>query len=180
MLLRLNSEMFSDPKYECCTTQEVFDEIFQTRRFKEKYPWRINYRHAIKPISAGIVVNTARYKNVEMAVNISANNKSNYNLSKEDKSVVILSQLLPDIKEGVNEVAISTTDTILKNFSEDEFDIENIEPLAVVNSWLRRGVWQFDPSSHISIFKEWLAHEPPPSYAAKRDFKNLTGRDFPK
>ena len=181
MLLRLNPAMFRDSCYECCTTQEVFDEIFQTRKFKDKYSWRDTYRGVIKPIPQGNVINATQYKNVSAAVNISLQEHSCYNLSREDKSVVILSLLLPDIQPNVSDVAISTTDRALIAFSQEEFDLENIEPLEIVNIWLEKGAFIFDHVTHMPIFEDWIAKgEPFPSPAAKRRFKQLTGYDFPK
>ena len=52
MLIRIAPDIFIDERYRCCTINLVRGEIFQNSRFKEKYPWRDDYKDKIKGISA--------------------------------------------------------------------------------------------------------------------------------
>jgi len=51
MLLRIAPQMFLDDTYQCCTIAEVRNEIFQTQKFKNKYPWREKFKDKIKPFA---------------------------------------------------------------------------------------------------------------------------------
>ena len=68
MLLRLNPEMLTDPKFGCCTTQEIRDEIFQTARFARDYPWRNEFRNKIQVVPLGSVTHAPSYENAKLAV----------------------------------------------------------------------------------------------------------------
>lgn len=187
MLLRLNPEMLVDSKYGCCTTQEVRDEILRTTKFADKYPWRIDFRDRIQAVPQGIVIHAPSYANAIFSVNAQLKhinpNEGSYNLSREDRSVIVLAQILPELSiftiDDPDDVVLSTTDRRLHDFAEKRFEIENIEPLDVLNSWLAAGSWSYDDQRHESILREWADREPEPSIAAQKRFKKLTGQAFP-
>ena len=187
LLLRLNPEMLTNRKFGCCTTQEVRDEIFRTARFAEKYPWRVNFRNKIQAVPQADVNRAPGYADAIWAVKVELEHidpgEGSYNLSREDRSVIVLAQILPELSiftiDDPDDVALSTTDRRLREFAERKFEIVNIEPLDVLNSWLEAGIWRYDDQQHDSILQEWADHEPEPSIAAKRRFKKLTGQAFP-
>ena len=187
MLLRLNPEMLTDPKFKCCTTQEVRDEIFRTARFAKKYPWRSGFRDKVQAVSMGAVIHASSYDDAVSAVKAQLEHinpdEGPYNLSPEDRSVIILAQILPELPDFAvddpDEIALSTTDRRLRDFAEIRFEIENIEPLKILNFWIDFGIWDYDDQIHGPILQEWADQEPDPSVAAKRCFRKLTGYTFP-
>ena len=187
MLLRLNPEMLVDPKFGCCTTQEVRDEIFRTARFAKKYPWRSDFRDKVRAVFRGMVIRASGYDDAVFAVKTQLTqidpDEGPYNLSPEDCSVVILAQILPELPgftvDDPDDVALSTTDRRLRDFAETRFEIENIEPLMILNSWINSGIWSYDDQIHGPVLREWADQEPAPSVAAKRYFRKLTGYTFP-
>ena len=188
MLLRLNPEMLTDPKFECCTTQEVRDEILQTARFAEKYPWRVGFRDRIKVVPLGRVKSAPNYNDALLAVKAQLEHvnpaEGSYNLSREDRSVIVLAQILSELSvfdiNDPDDVALSTTDSRLKDFAENRFEIENLEPLAVLNYWLDKGLLSYDSPTYDPILQEWADQEPAPSVAEKKRFRKLTGKTFPQ
>jgi hypothetical protein len=40
MLIRIEPDMLTDSRYGCVTIRKVWEEFFQTQKFKSKYPWR--------------------------------------------------------------------------------------------------------------------------------------------
>ncbi len=51
MLIRIASDMFLDPKFECVTITDVVKEIFRAQKFKNKYPWRKRYKSSISRLA---------------------------------------------------------------------------------------------------------------------------------
>lgn len=187
MLLRLNPEMLTDSKFGCCTTQEVRDEIIRTSKFADKYPWRVDYREKIRVIPKGTVIHASSYRNAAFSVKAQLDqadpDEGPYNLSEEDCSVIILAQILPELHflsiDDPGDIAISTTDRLLINFAEKRFEIENIEPLELLNTWIENGFWIYNSQDHDAILQEWAEKEPRQSFAARKHFKKLTGHTFP-
>jgi len=54
MLIRIAPEMFLNESYDCYTIKEVWEEMFQTTKFKNKYPWRVNFKKNIKILPSTI------------------------------------------------------------------------------------------------------------------------------
>ena len=104
-------------------------------------------------------------------------------MSTEDCSVIILAQILPELQgfsiDDPGDIAISTTDRHLKNFAEERFEIENIEPLELLNTWIEKELWNYNSQDHDAILQEWADKEPLQSIAARKHFKRLTGHTFP-
>ena len=44
MLIRIVPDMFMDERFECVTVHDVRKEVFQTQRFKTRYPWRNEFK----------------------------------------------------------------------------------------------------------------------------------------
>jgi len=42
LLIRIAPQMFIDDKFNCFTVREVWEEVFQTQKFRTKYSWRDN------------------------------------------------------------------------------------------------------------------------------------------
>lgn len=185
MLLRIEPNMLKDTRFECVTTQDVRNEILQTPKFKDSHPWRSEYRDKIQVIPEGTVRNSSNYRIIEDAIVRNSRlaitkDGGKYNLSKEDRSVIVLSQLLSNIAgfENITDIAISTTDGLLKEFAENEYEVLNIEPLDIISNWLEDKLLCWDDDK-TDILRNWALNEPQPSLKAKRRFKGLSGFDFP-
>jgi hypothetical protein len=70
MLIRIAPEMFIDDGFGCRTVAEIRDEIFQTQKFKEKYPWRTDYKDKIIPIRIGAQKKAEVEKNYRLISNM--------------------------------------------------------------------------------------------------------------
>jgi hypothetical protein len=170
--------MFSDPEYGAMTLPCVVNEIFQTQKFKDKYPWRRNYKNKINPKSH---INHDDYKLAFSAVNAlidigTENEKTGrlFDLSKADKEVAAFA-----IAHGCE---ISTGDQGIIDLMAQEFSEEfqgNLSPLELINVWLVAGLLHWDESRH-RILEEWaITEERPQPLAAIKKFTELTGQKYP-
>lgn len=176
MLLRIAPDMFTDPSYECMMTQTVYQEFIQTQKFKNKYPWRGTYRQHLKSVSQGdlddagygLKLNIIKTIN-NTAIRVSTGRR--YNLSRADTEVAAATVCLA--------AKITTGDINLAAFLADQFDIECISALGLVNLWLEKEIltWNNDRQA---IIEEWisLGERPQPKKDIRR-FERLTGCDYP-
>jgi len=179
MLIRIVPEMFCDPKYECVTINVVYREIYQSSRFKNKYPWRDQYKSKI--VAMGTTAeNTpdilAKYKIVENLVETRGvvNKKTGqpFYLSDTDKKIAACASAL--------RYNVSTVEHDLTDFLNQEFTIRVIKPLAIINYWLRKKIILWDDFKQ-SILEDWTKTEGAlPSRRDIEKFEELTGREYPK
>ena len=179
MLIRIAPEMFCDPQYECVTINKVYREIFQSSRFKNKYPWRAQFKSKI--ITLGTTAENTpdiqqKYKIVENLAEtkelINKKTGRSFDLSKTDKEIAACALAL--------KYAVSTVEHDLTDFLGQEFDIRVIRPLAVINYWLRKGIIEWDEYKQ-GVLEDWAINEGATS--SKRDiqkFEELTVRAYPK
>ena len=178
MLIRIAPEMFTDPKYECETITDVKNEIFRTTKFKNKYSWRTEYKNKIKTISA-TELETEEYKNnLKLIKNlldeciINENTGKIIDLSRVDKTIAAFAV--------TKNHRITTADKNLAAFINQQFEINNIFPLEILNDWIDKGIIKVDESI-ISHLQKWIYDEEPPQpIDAIKKFEKLTGRTFPK
>ena len=179
LLLRIAPEMFIDPKYECITIPEVFHEIFRTQRFKGKYPWRIEYKSKVKPLPYSSYKTSsfdAVHKSIQRLLDASVADSLSgqvFNLSPEDH-VLAACAIAKDCE-------LSSGDAKLVAFLRQQFPDMfrgNLTALEVINRWLENKVLDWDNSKH-AIVGEWKKNEAPQTKSAVKQFKYLTGRDYP-
>ncbi len=176
MLIRIVPDMFIDTKYGCFTINEVLNEIFQTQKFKNKYPWRTDYKSKIFPNTSlfqrdenfNIVFNVI--KNKISAGTINRLTGRYFDLSYVDKFVAAYAIN--------NDLSISTSDKDLINFLKQEFDISNICPLEIINTWLKSEILIWNDEHH-KLIREWIVDEEPEQpRSAKKEFERITGYRF--
>lgn len=176
MLLRIAPDMFTDERFECATIPEVRKEIFQTQKFKTKYPWRTQFKAKIKTLGSQYA-QTEQFslyleviKNLIESGSINQRTQKCFNLSRVDQ--IVAACVL------ANGYDLTTGDNDLIDFMKQEFSQENIFPLEVVNRWLRKGliIW----NSHFqTIIEDWdksNENKQPPK--AIKEFEKLTGYGY--
>ena len=176
MLVRIVPNMFIDAKYACVTLNEVHDEIFQTQKFKYKYPWRTDYKSKIIPNTSllqrdenfNIVFGVI--KNKIYAGTINRLTGRYFDLSFVDQIVAAYAVTYS--------LLISTADKSLIDFLKQEFDINNLYPLEVINTWLKNKILVWNDELH-KFIKEWIVDEEPVQpRAAIKEFERVTGYHF--
>lgn len=176
MLIRIAPNMFVDVGYDCATIIEVKNEIFKTQKFKSKYPWRNEYKNKIQPIPyVKEKMETAEFNFnlVTNLVNSEVFNKKTgriFDLSRVDRKIV--SYVL------AYELSLSSTDSDLVQFLEQEFDKKNKYPLNILNSWIKSGLLNYNPSLE-EIILDWTKDSEPNQ--PKKDiseFEKITGHKY--
>ena len=179
MLLRIAPQMFLDDTYQCCTIAEVRNEIFQTQKFKNKYPWREKFKDKIKPFAFS-ADEKRRYDAFLSTIDVvldnhieNENNGKPFDLSPVDRKVIATALACGH--------KISSTDNALLDFAEQQFpdDFQGyILPLGVVNLWLSKKLisWNNELEQFLS---DWKAqNEPPQMREDKSMFYKLTHRKY--
>ncbi|MBD3393968.1 MAG: hypothetical protein GF410_18300 [Chitinivibrionales bacterium] len=173
MLIRISPEMIRDPKYECATVQAVRREVFGTRKFKDKYPWRTDFKAHLKAVSPSkldpLVLDVVKQVSEEH-INASEDNAP-FRLSPEDKEVAAFA--------ASNGWEVGTGDKGLQDFLDQEFDIKSHSALEVLNIWLKKKVIAWTQEMD-KVLREWAEQrEKPQPQDAKKLFAKLTGKKYP-
>ena len=176
MLLQIAPDMFSDPRFECLTIQDVYEEIVRTTKFKTKYPWikesRTNIRSLPLSESNSEKVNLIFNAITTMIRNGVKNKKTDksFDLSREDRKLIACA--------SAYRYSLSSGDKALTQFAVQEFkdSIPSIiSPLELINLWLEKGLIECD-SEKQALISLWEANnEHPQPIKAKERFKKLTG-----
>ena len=176
MLFRLAPDMFTSPAFECITLQEMHNELKRTPRFKDKYPWIKECLTQIKAQGLASYRNSPFPENlklIDVYVSTKPNEKTGrfFNLSYPDKIVITYAV--------TNGCRITTGDRALADFAMQEFEIENISALGLLNHWIEKGVITIDKSK-LLLLEQWdTLDEPVQPAAEKLRFKKLTGYSYP-
>lgn len=165
--------MFKDDRFGCFTVQEVREEIFQTSRFKTRYPWRTDYKDKIKScfLDAGVKESFDIYfSTIDKLVEYGTiNNRTGryFNLSYKDQRIAAYS-LATDSQ-------LSTNDWDMRDFIQQQYDRDSISSLALINKWLRKGLLQWN-NQFQAIIREWdTNNESPQPREDIRKFEGLSG-----
>lgn len=175
MLWRIAPEMFQDKRYQCVTLSEVHDEIYQTQKFKEKYPWRGEFKPKIKTLPPSISdgqATQAHLKTISALDQLGITDKKTgrcISLSRVDKKILACSL--------ANGYRLSTVEKAVVLFAKQEFPNEFkgvIFPLEIINMWLETGLIKWDADKQ-AILAEWREKNETrqPTHAIKK-FKKLT------
>ncbi len=171
MLIRIAPEMFCDDRFECVTIKEVIKELFQTHKFKARYPWRKKYKAKIKAMGTSEINKGDFQIYVEAINNIIQIGKINkrtgryFNLSRVDQTIVACSV--------THNLRLTTVDNDLEDFIKQEFSGQTITPLGIINDWLEKGLIQWDENMQM-IVEGWETcnERPQPGKEIKRFEKN--------
>jgi hypothetical protein len=177
MLLRIAPTMFTDARFACVTISPVVEEIVRSKKLKDRYPWRNEFRQHLRPQLRG-QVETADYRIVRSTVAKLAANLRNprnhdrpFHLSPEDVDVVAAA-----ITHGWQ---VTTVDGELVAFLSLQYGLGALEPLHLVNEWLQDGLIVWDDGKHV-VVEDWMRqNEKPQSAPEIRRFEKLTGRTYP-
>lgn len=176
MLLRIAPDMFTDTRFECVTLNAVNRELRQQHRFKTKYPWLADHVHKVRALP-GTQVETGEYQRTLDAVRILRVTKR----SQQDNRRFLLSPVDLEIAAAViaHQYRFSTAERDLEEFIEQEFDIQNHHPLALVNDWIEKKliIWG---DAHHRVIEDWIAQNErrAPLLEIQR-FEKLAKRKYP-
>jgi hypothetical protein len=180
LLIRIAPEMFIDPRYECCTIKEIHDELFRTQKFKDKYPWRNQYKYKIKYIDSGKMnVQKINLFYETIARLIDSGITSNYSGKFFSLSRVDMKLLSCALAHGFK---LSAGDQGMKELACQEFTDEfkgNVSALEIINLWLRKRLITWDDRLH-DYMADWNRQEEHPQPVDQiKTFKRLTKRKYP-
>ena len=180
LLVRIAPEMFIDERYECCTVNEISDELFKSQKFKQKYPWRIKYKNKIKCLSIQRL-NEPEVKIYHDAIaRLNAVGKVNnctgrfFSLSRVDMKLLACA-----LAHGLK---LSTGDQDIKDFAYQEFLNEfkgHVSALEMINIWLRKKLIAWNDELHDYVMDWNRQNEHPQPGEQKKIFEKLTGRKYP-
>jgi hypothetical protein len=180
LLIRIAPEMFIDERYECCTLNEIHEELFKTQRFKQKYPWRSNYKNKIKCLASQRVNDP----DVRFYYDIIARLNETERTSIYSGRIFSLSRI--DMKLLACALAhgykLSTGDQGIKDFAYQEFfNIfeGHVSALEMINLWLRKNLIEWNDELHEYVMDWSRQNEHPQPKEQKKLFENLTGRKYP-
>lgn len=152
MIIRIAPEMFTDERFECVTIKEARDEIFQTQKFKTKYPWRSQYKKKIVALGKTSVetdefhLYCSTIRNLLESGKINQRTQKFFNLSAVDRKIAACV-----LAHNFN---MTTCDSDLIDFIEQEFSIKNTTPLGIINKWLKEGLITWNTNLQI-IIEDW-------------------------
>lgn len=177
MLIRVAPEMFLDERFECKTIRDVWKEIFQTQKFKTKYPWRADYKRNIKPMAESQVEKgefafyLKTISNLIETGTINSQTGKFFNLSRVDQKIAACAL--------THQYEITTGDQDLIAFVKQEFFKQNVLPLHLVNKWLAQGLIQWDNNLQ-NILEDWKkCDEAAQLGSEKSTYRKLTGKKYP-
>lgn len=180
MLVRIAPDMFLDSKYRCITLNLMRNEIFGTPKFKNKYPWRNDFKAKIQCLPSSVTDNAdlnRYFEAISMLIrNITINTKTGrpFDLSYADQKFLACAL--------ANGYKISTGDQNLTLFASQEFEDEfhgNISPLGIINKWMSEELIEWNDQLH-SYVADWkINNEHPQPEKQMRKFRKLTGRSYP-
>jgi hypothetical protein len=131
MLIRITSDMFIDKRFECLTITDVREELFQTQKFKNKYPWRLNLKNKIVTLGTTEVISDDFNLYLQTITTLIESGTINqrtqkfFNLSRVDKKFIAGAL--------AHNYEVTTTDNDLIDFLQQEFSKSNIAPLSLIN-----------------------------------------------
>jgi len=173
MLIRIAPDMFLDDRYECVTVQEVLRELFRTRKFKSRYPWRDKYKPKIKALGTS-QINKGDFKLYLQAIkDIVYAGKRNkrtghfFNLSHVDQLIAACSI--------AHNFKLTTVDDDLEDFVKQEFSGNTLSPLGIINDWMEKGLITWNDEMQ-TVTEDWekCNEHPQPKKEITR-FKKISG-----
>jgi len=176
MLIRIAPEMFVAEQYECLTITDVRDELFQTQKFKDKYPWRLEFKNKIVTLGTTEVTSgdfnlyLQTITNLIESGTINQHTQKFFNLSRVDKKFIACAL--------AHNYEVTTTDNDLIDFLQQEFSKSNIAPLNLINSWLKNQLIEWNEQRQ-SIIEDWnKCNEARQPFSDVEEFEKLTGYEY--
>jgi hypothetical protein len=128
--------MFIDERFKCITILEVRNEIFQTQKFKSRYPWRDTFKKEIKPK----ILNSETIKSENLYFDVINNKIESGTLNRRENRFFDLSYKDQKIVAAAlaSESILATNDRDMRDFIEQEFDGIGMSSLGLLNQWLKK------------------------------------------
>jgi len=175
MLLRIAPDMLIDSRFNCVAPRHMRDEIFKIQKFKEKYPWRVRFRAKVQTLPESIF-ETDEYRRSQEIIRLTANKINEktgkpFGLSHADKAIAACVVAF--------EHQLSTGDTDLRSYLNQEFGVSNVSPLEIINDWLARKLmdWDDDKQAILEDWKRCEEHAQPKEQI--KAFELITGKTYP-
>ncbi len=176
LLIRIVPRMFIDEKFKCLAIREVREEIFQTQRFKSRYPWRNDFRDSI----GCEIPSQAVRKKADMYFSVidkkiesgTINNRNGrfFDLSYKDKRIVAYALATDSL--------LATNDYDMRDFVHQEFDSLSLSSLGLVNKWIKEGALTWYPE-YQKIIEDWnICNEPKQPIEDVEEFQRLSKFDY--
>ena len=175
MIIRLVPDMFVDPRFDCKTTTFIREEIFRTTKFKEKYPWRTDFKSKVRAISETEL--RGQLTLVEQSINAIINTGTVNNKTKRCFDLSWADRMLAAVSVA-KKWQLCSHDRDLVDFLEQEFDQNSISPLGLYNKWLEKDLITYS-AEHGNIMSDWKrCNERPQPVNEVRKFIILTGQEY--
>jgi len=152
MLLRIAPDMFSNPQYGCTTTAEVLKELKSNQKFKTKYPWLKNLIPNVCCITNSELKKNG-YDSTLSTINIllstfplNTNTDKVFDLSRVDRHIIACA--------AAHGHSITTGEKDIIDFAKQEFEIESISALGVLNKWIKNGLVECNDYL-LAIIDDW-------------------------
>jgi len=176
LLIRIAPQMFIDNQFNCFTVREVRDEIYKNQRFKSKYSWRSDFKRELKTRPCLDIEDSFRTcldlieKMMETGV-INFRNNRIFNLSYYDQRIIAYAITFDS--------RLSTNDSGMKDFIEQQFNKECLSSLALLNEWIDNNLVNWD-SRLKEMMEDWKTNnEPAQPREDIEKFERLTGHQYP-
>lgn len=176
MLIRIAPDMFIDKRFECLTIADVREELYQTQKFKSKYPWRLDFKNKIVTLGTTEVISGDFNLYLQAITSLIESGTINqrtqkfFNLSKVDKKFIACAL--------AHNYEVTTTDNDLIDFLQQEFSKSNIAPLGLINSWLKNRLIEWSEQRQV-IIEDWnRCNEARQPLSDIQEFENLTGYKY--
>ena len=177
MLIRIAPKMFIDEQYECSTIREVYDEMFiKQKRFKDKYPWRTQYKNDIKYLNQSEYKTDKFYKNKDIINHLILNGTIRERTGRcFDPSFT--DQIISAFAI-THDLRVATCDKELIDFLSEQFERTTISSLGLINKWIQKGLIEWNDNFQ-QILREWKRDEEASQpNSEKAFFKELTGYSY--
>ena len=145
MLLRIAPDMFQSPEYCCVMSYHIYDEFIKKKEFLEKYPWRPLFSKYLK--SAIQLGDLKRDKGYYGVVNVVKQYQRNYGLSNKDCEIVAIALY--------KNFDFCSGDENLFTFAKNEFDLNTLSVLELVNDWIEGGLIIWNSQRH-AVLNDWI------------------------
>lgn len=181
MLIRIAPDMFIDKRYQCCTISHVRAEIYKNQRFKTKYPWLTHIRDKIRCLPNSDAVNNNSVNQYFNVINVLIGNGTINKKKDVEFDLSPVDRLVLACTLG-NGYKITTVDDDIKDFAEQEFGNAfkgNISPLAMLNSWIRKRLLNWNDTLYDYVADWKRNNEHPQPKRQKSEFRKLTGYRYP-
>jgi hypothetical protein len=166
--------MFRDKRFGCILPEYAHQEFLLKPEFKVIFPWREQYRNYLYPEIS--IPEAKRNPQFESALNIItclSRTRTNryghkYGLSKKDREILSIAVAFC--------FDLCTEDRNLALFASEEFNVQVLSALALINQWIQDKLITWDDEKQ-ALLSDWGNRKQPPKEV--KLFHDLTGYTYP-